>query len=64
MVFYFMIDAGHFYLPKFGSFNPNGIILIASIAVLALSLYLILYTGRKELVGEQGKPGKYLDQGD
>ena len=46
-IVYFMIDAGHFYLPKIESFNPNGIVLIASIALLALAMYLILCTGKK-----------------
>ena len=46
-VFYFMVDAGQFYLPKIESFNPNGMILLAAIALLALSLRLIVYTGKK-----------------
>jgi len=46
-VLYFMVDAGQFYLPKIESFNSNGIVLLASIALLVSSLNLILRTGKE-----------------
>ncbi len=58
LILYLMIDAGLFYLPKIDSFNPNGAVLLASIALFASSLHLILFTGKKaELSGEQRQPG-------
>ncbi|MFA6035587.1 MAG: APC family permease [Candidatus Micrarchaeia archaeon] len=44
---YFMIDAGLFDLPKIRSFNTNGVVLLAAIALFAAALYLIIFTGRK-----------------
>ncbi len=55
---YFMIDAGHFHLPKIDSFNPNGAILLSAIALFASSMYLILPAGKKaELSGEKRQAG-------
>jgi len=47
-VMYFMVDAGHFYLPKISQFNPNGAILLVSLALLVSSLHLILKTGKTQ----------------
>ncbi|MCL6088550.1 MAG: APC family permease [Candidatus Marsarchaeota archaeon] len=58
LLLYLMIDAGQFLLPKIDSFNPNGVILLASIALFASSLHLILLTGKKTaLSGEQRQSG-------
>jgi len=53
-VMYFMVDAGHFLLPKIGPFNPNGAILLASLALLLSSLYLILRTGKSRASLQEG----------
>ncbi|MDD5339729.1 MAG: APC family permease [Candidatus ainarchaeum sp.] len=62
--FYFMIEAGEFYLPKIDSFNLNGIVLLVTLALFASSIRLILFTGKNAgLAGEQGQPGKDVDDG-
>ncbi len=46
-IFYLMIDAGQFFLPKIDSFNLNGIVLLVSVALFASAMHLILLTGKK-----------------
>jgi amino acid transporter len=51
---YFMVEAGQFPLPKIGAFNPNGVILLAAIALGVGAFCLILLTGKAGLAGKKG----------
>ncbi len=59
---YFLVEGGYFSLPRLDSFNPNGVVLLASIALAAGAGHLILRSGR--LAGEEREAGKYVDQGE
>ncbi len=52
---YFLVEGGYFSLPRLDSFNPNGVVLLASIALAAGAAHLILRSG--SLAGEERKAG-------
>jgi amino acid transporter len=63
LIIYLMIDAGQFLLPKIDSFNLNGVVLLASIALFVSAFNLILLTGQKtELSGEKSQAGQDVNR--